>query len=52
MRTDTESVDPGAVDPWERLAEHRDLLEMCIEEETPFSEHARQLLDRLDEEGY
>lgn len=39
-------------DPWEPLAEHRDILEMCIEEETPFADRAAVLLDRLAEEGY
>ena len=39
-------------DAWARLAEHREALEMCIEEETPFADRARQLLDRLEEEGY
>ena len=39
-------------DPWEELADHREALEMCIEENTPFAEDAEKLLDRLEEEGY
>lgn len=39
-------------DPWERLAEHRDVLKMCVEEDVPFAERAEQLLDCLREEGY
>jgi len=39
-------------DPWARLAEHRDALEMCVEEDVPFADRARRLLDRLEEEGY
>jgi hypothetical protein len=37
---------------WEKLAERRDVLEMCIEEEVPFADRAERLLERLDEEGY
>lgn len=39
-------------DPWEELAEYRDVLEMCVEEDVPFADRARQLLERLEEEGY
>ena len=39
-------------DPWEELAEHREVLEMCIEEDVPFADRARALLERLEEEGY
>lgn len=39
-------------DPWEQLAQCRETLEMCIEEDVPFAPHAKRLLERLDEEGY
>lgn len=39
-------------DVWRQLAEHRDALEMCVEEEVPFADRAEKLLDRLEEEGY
>lgn len=39
-------------DPWERLAAHRDVLKMCIEEDVPFADRAERLLERLDEEGH
>lgn len=39
-------------DPWERLAEHRDTLEMMIDEDVAFADRAEQLLERLEEEGY
>ncbi|WP_198667798.1 hypothetical protein [Saliphagus sp. LR7] len=39
-------------DPWKQLAAHRETLEMCIEEGTPFAERAERLLEKLDEEGY
>lgn len=38
--------------PWKRIAEHRETLEMCIEEETSFADQAETLLERLEEEGY
>lgn len=37
---------------WEELAEHRDVLEMCVEEEVAFADDAEVLLERLDQEGY
>ena len=46
------SEETDVSDPWERLAERRDALEMCIEEGVPFAERAKRLLERLDEEGY
>jgi hypothetical protein len=39
-------------DPWKRLAERREALELCVEEELPFAERAERLLERLEEEGY
>lgn len=42
----------GDTDPWEILAEHRETLEMCIDEDVPLAESAEQLLERLKEEGY
>lgn len=39
-------------DPWKQLAKHRETLEMCVEEDTPFAERAETLLEKLDEEGY
>lgn len=39
-------------DPWEQLAERREVLEMCIDEDVPFAKRAKRLLDRLEEEGY
>ena len=39
-------------DAWAQLAEHRDVLEMCVEEGVPFADRAEQLLARLEEEGY
>lgn len=45
----TEMTEP---DPWECLAEHRDALEMCVEEDVPFAERAEQLLEKLEDEGY
>jgi len=38
-------------DVWERLSGNRDALEMCVEEDLPFSDRAEKLLNRLDEEG-
>lgn len=37
---------------WEELAEHRETLEMCVEEDVSFADRAEKLLERLDEEGY
>lgn len=37
---------------WEKLAENRDVLKMCIEEDVPFAEDAEILLEQLEEEGY
>lgn len=42
----------GNENPWEQLANHRETLEMCVEEDVAFADRARQLLDRLEEEGY
>ena len=48
-----QSIDDGDDrEVWERVAEHRDMLEMCVEEDVPFAEPAKRLLDRLDKEGY
>lgn len=49
---DIEQADDSDADVWARLAEHRDALEMCVEEDVPFADRAEKLLDRLDEEGY
>jgi hypothetical protein len=48
MSTET----PDTSDVWERLAERRDALEMCVEEDVPFADRAERLLERLDEEGH
>lgn len=34
---------------WAMLADYRDVLQMCIDEELPFANRARRLLERLDE---
>ena len=39
-------------DSWAELAEYRDALEMCIDEDVPFAERAERLLERLEDEGY
>ncbi len=39
-------------DVWAHLAEHREALEILVEEDTPFAERAERLLDRLEAEGY
>lgn len=39
-------------DPWETLAEHRDVLETVVEEDYPFAPYAENLLEALDERGY
>lgn len=39
-------------DVWERLADSREALEMCVEEDVPFSSRAERLLERIEEEGY
>ncbi|WP_170972345.1 hypothetical protein [Natronorubrum halophilum] len=39
-------------DPWEKVAEHRETLEMMIEEDVAWAHRAEKLLERLDEEGY
>ena len=38
--------------PWERVAEHREALELCVEQDLPFAERAERLLEQLEEEGY
>ncbi|WP_169331737.1 hypothetical protein [Natronococcus amylolyticus] len=43
---------PDSEDAWKTLAEKRDVLKMCIEEDVPFAEDAEVLLEKLDEEGY
>ena len=48
----TSTTDVPKHDVWERLAERRDVLEMCIEEEVPFADRAERLLEQLEEEGY
>ena len=50
MSTGTPS--PPSDDVWARLAEHRDALEMCVEEDVPFAGRAEKILERLDKEGY
>ena len=46
------STDVPEDDVWEKLAEYRDVFEMCIEEEVPFADRAERLLEQLDEGGY
>lgn len=36
-------------DPWEKLAEHRDIVEDIAEMDSPLGERARKALVRLDE---
>lgn len=50
--TSPKNSDDADDDPWERLAEHRDTLEMMVEEEVAFAGRAQKLLDRLEEEGH
>lgn len=52
MSTGSELPANDENDPWEELAEHRETLEMCIEEDTAFADHARRLLTELEEKGY
>lgn len=51
-RSRTPSKKDDDTDPWERLAEHEDTLEMLIEEDVPMARDAEILLERLEEEGY
>ena len=44
--------DEPDTDVWQQLAERRDALEMCVDEDLPFAERAERLLERLDKEGY
>lgn len=39
-------------DPWERLAECEETLEMLVEEDVPFADRASTLLEKLEQEGY
>ena len=39
-------------DIWKQLAERREVLEMCVEEDVPFARRAEKLLERLKQEGY
>ncbi len=50
----TTGTTPGSddTDPWAELAEHRDTLEMMIEEDVAWAHRAEMLLERLDKEGY
>ena len=49
----TDEVDSkGLEDPWESLARHRETLEMCVEENTPFADRARKLLEKLDAKNH
>lgn len=41
-----------STDPWKELAEHRDTLEMMVEEDVAWAHRAEKLLERLEEEGY
>jgi hypothetical protein len=45
-------TDVGSDEVWRQLAERREALEMCVEEDVPFADRAERLLDRLEEEGY
>lgn len=47
-----QTPDEDDSDAWAELAEHRDTLEMCIEEDTAFAPYAENLLDELDNRGY
>ncbi|AXR78964.1 hypothetical protein [Natrarchaeobaculum sulfurireducens] len=38
-------------DPWERLAEYEDTLEMLIEEGVPMAQDAEVLLEELEDRG-
>ena len=42
----------GSEDVWKQMAERREALEMCVEEDVPFANKAEKLLERLEEEGY
>lgn len=42
----------GTEDVWKKMAEQREVLEMCVEEDIPFADRAERLLERLEEEGY
>lgn len=48
----TDSDDSPDDDIWAELAESRDALEMCVEEDVPFADRAEKLLERIEEEGY
>ena len=48
----TSTTDVPEDDVWKKLAERRDVLEMCIEEEVPFADRAERLLEQLEEEGH
>lgn len=38
-------------DVWQRVNEHREALEICVEEDTPFEPYAKRLLEELDDRG-
>jgi hypothetical protein len=48
----TDSDDSLDDNVWAKLAERREALEMCVEEDVPFADRAERLLERLEEEGY
>jgi hypothetical protein len=52
MSTKTTDTGEQSDDVWERVAERREALELCVEEDVPFADRAQKLLDRLEEEGY
>lgn len=39
-------------DPWQKLADNVDVLEMLIEEETAYAENAEILIGELEDRGY
>ena len=50
--SDTADSSDADDDIWKQLAERREALEMCVEEDVPFAQRAEKLLDRLNQEGY
>ncbi|QRG24163.1 hypothetical protein [Halorubrum coriense] len=48
MSTTTSTAD-DAQEPWEQLADKRDLFEKIVEEDGPWAPHAQNMLVALDE---
>ena len=38
--------------PWGAIASHRELLERIVEDDMPYAQYAKKLLDELDRRGY